>query len=75
MPCGGHFVQGYFEAIRQNPFQYHHNADELAEVFFNPDHQGYLTKQGKGRGKCEVWDVIGGLGKECGICEGREGKV
>jgi len=40
-------LQGYFEAIRQNPFQYHHNTDDLAEVFFNPDYQGYLTKQGQ----------------------------
>ena len=39
-------LQGYFDAIRQSPFQYHDNADELAEVFFNPDHQGYLTKEG-----------------------------
>ena len=56
--CGGglgvvviidvHFylMQGYFDAIKQSPFQYHHNTDELAEVFFNPDHQGYLTKEG-----------------------------
>lgn len=39
-------MQGYFDAIKHSPFQYHQNTDELAEVFFNPDHQGYLTKEG-----------------------------
>lgn len=45
-------LQGYFDAIKQSPFQFHQNTDELAEVFFNPDHQGYLTKEG---GKHKSW--------------------
>lgn len=46
------FVQGYYDAIRHSPFQYHEGSDELSEVFFNPDHQGYLTKEG---GKHKSW--------------------
>lgn len=45
-------AQGYYDAIRHSPFQYHEGADELSEVFFNPDHQGYLTKEG---GKHKSW--------------------
>lgn len=45
-------LQGYFDAIKLSPFQYHQNTDELAEVFFNPDYQGYLTKEG---GKHKSW--------------------
>lgn len=46
--------QSYFDAIKQSPFQYHENADELAEVFFNPDHQGYLTKEGTIEKPCQM---------------------
>lgn len=45
-------AQGYYDAIRHSPFQYHEGSDELSEVFFNPDHQGYLTKEG---GKHKSW--------------------
>ena len=46
------FLQGHYDAIRHSPFQYHEGTDELSEVFFNPDHQGYLTKEG---GKHKSW--------------------
>ena len=47
-----YLLLGYFDAIRHSPFQYHQGTDELSEVFFNPDHQGYLTKEG---GKHKSW--------------------
>ncbi len=40
-------TQGHYESIRSAPFQYHHGVDELTEVFFNPDHEGYLIKEGE----------------------------
>lgn len=39
-------LQNLYESIRSTPFQYHHGVDELTEVFFNPDHEGYLVKEG-----------------------------
>lgn len=38
--------QGFYDAIKTEPFQYHEGGDELTEVFFNPDHQGWLIKEG-----------------------------
>ena len=43
--------QGYYDAIKAEPFQYHQGGDELTEVFFNPDHQGWLIKEG-------TWELI-----------------
>lgn len=40
------FLQGHYESIKNEPFRYHEGGDELTEVFFNPDHQGWLIKEG-----------------------------
>ena len=39
-------VQVFYDAIKSEPFQYHHGADEMTEMFFNPDHKGWLVKEG-----------------------------
>ncbi len=39
-------IQGLYASIRSSPFIYHHGVDDLTEVFFNPDHEGYLVKEG-----------------------------
>ena len=40
------FVQAYYDAIKSEPFQYHQGTDEMSEMFFNPDHKGWLVKEG-----------------------------
>jgi cytohesin len=42
----------YYDAIKSEPFQYHQGADEMTEMFFNPDHKGWLVKEG---GKHKTW--------------------
>lgn len=39
-------LQAYYDAIKAEPFQYHQGADEMTEMFFNPDHKGWLVKEG-----------------------------
>ena len=35
-----------YECIKSQPFQIHDGEDDLTQVFFNPDYEGYLIKEG-----------------------------
>ena len=35
-----------YDCIKTDPFEIHDGADDLTQVFFNPDHEGYLIKEG-----------------------------
>ena len=38
--------QRLYDSIKTEPFQVHEGVDDLTQVFFNPDHEGYLVKEG-----------------------------
>lgn len=48
-----------YESIKTEPFQVHEGADDLTHVFFNPDHEGYLIKEGgKHKSWCKRWFIL-----------------
>uniref|UniRef100_A0A1X7V694 SEC7 domain-containing protein n=1 Tax=Amphimedon queenslandica TaxID=400682 RepID=A0A1X7V694_AMPQE len=39
-------LKNLYDCIKTDPFEIHDGADDLTQVFFNPDYEGYLIKEG-----------------------------